>query len=81
MTLAGGSTNGQVLVNFRRNSIRTSFINMNIIGFLTPIFLHIGLEHILFNNVFYMIVAVRWNMKLVTGDSLWYLLSESWKPG
>ena len=46
MTLAGGSTNGQVLVNFGAKFNPYIIHQHEYYRFLTPIFLHIGLEHI-----------------------------------
>lgn len=58
MTLAGGSQNAQVLVNFG-----AKYNPLILAGqwwrFITPIFLHMGFEHILFNMVTLYFIGIQ----------------------
>ncbi|HBF74948.1 MAG TPA: rhomboid family intramembrane serine protease [Lactobacillus sp.] len=58
MTLAGGSQNAQVLVNFG-----AKYNPLILAGqwwrFITPIFLHMGFEHILFNTVTLYFIGIQ----------------------
>lgn len=52
MTMAGGSTNLAVLVRFGAKFNSYILVGGEYWRFLTPIFIHIGLEHIVMNSVF-----------------------------